>query len=143
MPLTGLLRGLFFGRSPKQPIYKRGQLLSARPMRNDSIQWLMGEEEPIVTLLVPMRKKGFFHWISRIFRLPAEHQVELDALGSVVWSLCDGKHTVSAILERLMRQFKLERREAEVSLFAFLNTLAKRRYLAFQISKEPAARKKR
>lgn len=112
----------------RQPTYTRPQILSARPLRNPAIHW-EPDEQGFLVLKVPFRQSGFFRWLSRIFRLPDEHKIELDELGSLVWELCDGKHSVEAILTRVIKQSKLERREAEVALLTFLNTLLRRRYL--------------
>jgi len=38
---------------------------------------------------------------------------------------------VETIVQRLAQQYKLERREVELSLFAFLNTLARRGFIAY------------
>lgn len=129
------LKDLIFPRK-KGPQYTRGQLLSIRPVRNPLIPYEQNEDGFMI-LHVPFRKKALFRLLSRIFRLPTEHVVELDAVGSSIWELCDGKHTVSAILERIARHYKLDRREAEVSLFSYLNTLSQRRYIAFlQVKKK-------
>jgi hypothetical protein len=129
------LKDLVFPQK-KIPQYTRGQLLSIRPVRNSLIPYEQNEDG-LMVLRVPFRKRPVFRLLSRIFRLPTEHVVELDAVGSSIWDLCDGKHTVSAILERIARHYKLDRREAEVSLFSYLNTLSQRRYVAFlQVKKK-------
>ncbi|MCS7065643.1 MAG: PqqD family protein, partial [Fimbriimonadales bacterium] len=58
-------------------------------------------------------------------------RIELDETGSTVWNLCDGQHNVESIVQRLTRRYKLERREAEYALFAFLNTLVRRGFVAY------------
>jgi hypothetical protein len=84
-----------------------------------------------VLLIVPVRPRGLMRLLTRLFKLPREHRIELDETGSTVWSLCDGQHSVEAIVQRLVRQYKLERREAEYALFAFLNTLTRRGFIAY------------
>jgi hypothetical protein len=122
-----LLRRLF--RRPKPPIDRR-QVLRLYPIRNALVRHEQNEAG-VFMLIVPLQPRGIFGWLSRIFKLPREHRIELDEIGSAVWALCDGKHAVETIVQRLTQQYKLERREVELSLFAFLNTLARRGFIAY------------
>jgi len=123
-----LLRRLF--RHPKPPPIDRRQVLRLYPIRNALVRHEQNESG-VFTLIVPLQPRGIFGWLSRIFKLPREHRIELDEIGSAVWALCDGKHAVETIVQRLTQQYKLERREVELSLFAFLNTLARRGFIAY------------
>lgn len=123
-----LLKRLFRRNTPPQ--VDRKQVLRLYPLRNTVVQYEQSEDG-VCTLIVPLKPRGLFGWFSRIFKLPREHRIELDEIGSTVWSLCDGRHTVDAIALRLTQQYKLERREAEYSLFAFLNTLSQRGFIAY------------
>ncbi len=118
-------------RKPKTTPLDRQQVLRLYPIRNPVVQY-EEREDGTCLLKVPMRPRGFLRWVSRIFKLPGEHKIELDETGSTVWRMCDGQHTVDSIVQRLVRQYKLERREAEVSLFAFLNTLSRRGFIAYR-----------
>ena len=120
------MRGVRIG---KQTI-GREQTLRLYPVRNPAVRY---ETQPsgCVLLIVPLRPRGLMRLLSRLFKLPHEHRIELDETGSTVWSLCDGQHSVEAIVQRLVRQYKLERREAEYALFAFLNTLTRRGFIAY------------
>lgn len=119
----------FFRRAKPAPLDRR-QVLRLYPLRNSAVRFEQNAEG-IYTLIVPLQPRGLFGWFSRIFRLPREHRIELDEIGSTVWSLCDGRHPVEAIVQRIVQQYKLERREAEYSLFAFLNTLSRRGFIAY------------
>lgn len=123
-----LLKRLF--RRAKPAPLDRRQVLRLYPLRNSAVRFEQSAEG-IYTLIVPLQPRGLFGWFSRIFRLPREHRIELDEIGSTVWSLCDGRHPVDAIVQRIVQQYKLERREAEYSLFAFLNTLSRRGFIAY------------
>jgi len=120
------MRGVRIG---KQTI-GREQTLRLYPVRNPAVRY---ETQPsgCVLLIVPLRPRGLMRLLTRLFKLPHEHRIELDETGSTVWSLCDGQHSVEAIVQRLVRQYKLERREAEYALFAFLNTLTRRGFIAY------------
>ncbi|GIV06965.1 MAG: hypothetical protein KatS3mg017_0167 [Fimbriimonadales bacterium] len=123
-----LLKRLFRRNAPPQ--VDRRQVLRLYPLRNAAVRYEQSEDG-IYTLIVPLQPRGLFGWFSRIFKLPHEHRIELDDIGSLVWTLCDGQHQVDAIAQRLTQQYKLERREAEYALFAFLNTLARRGFIAY------------
>ncbi|MCS7301250.1 MAG: PqqD family protein [Fimbriimonadales bacterium] len=123
-----LLKRFFKRRTPPQT--DRKQALRLYPLRNAAVRYEQNDEG-VYTLIVALPPRGLFGWFSRIFKLPREHRIELDEIGSTVWSLCDGRHQVDAIVQRLVQQYKLERREAEYSLFAFLNTLSRRGFIAY------------
>jgi hypothetical protein len=123
-----LLTRLFW--RPKPPPIDRRQVLRLYPIRNALVRHEQNESG-VFTLIVPLQPRGIFGWLSRIFKLPREHRIELDEIGSAVWALCDGRHAVETIVQRLAQQYKLERREVELSLFAFLNTLARRGFIAY------------
>ncbi|MFN7017228.1 MAG: PqqD family protein, partial [Fimbriimonadales bacterium] len=108
-----LLKRLFRRTAP--PPLDRRQVLRLYPLRNAVVRSEQ-KEDGVYTLIVPLPPRGLVGWLSRIFRLPREHRIELDEIGSVVWTLCDGRHSVETIVQRLVQQFKLERREAEYSL---------------------------
>jgi hypothetical protein len=123
-----LLKRLF-RRTASQQVERR-QVLRLYPIRNALVRYEQNNEG-VFTLIVPLQLRGIFGWLSRIFKLPREHRIELDEIGSAVWGLCDGKHAVETIVQQLAQQYKLERREVELSLFAFLNTLARRGFIAY------------
>ncbi|MFN7016859.1 MAG: PqqD family protein [Fimbriimonadales bacterium] len=123
-----LLKRFWQRRTPQS--LDRKQVLRLYPLRNAVVRYEQ-DEQGVYTLIVPLQPRGLFGWFSRIFKLPREHRIVLDDIGSVVWALCDGRHNVEAIAQRLAQQYQLERREAEYSLFAFLDTLARRGFIAY------------
>ncbi len=138
MTLLGRLLG-GSRRGVRLPAVERAEALRLRPIRNPIVRYETLDNGCTV-LIVPLRRRGLMRLLCRIFRLPAEHRIELDETGSTVWSLCDGQHSVDAIAQRLVRHYKLERREAEYALFAFLNTLVRRGFVAYT---NPSNRRRR
>jgi Coenzyme PQQ synthesis protein D (PqqD) len=57
---------------------------------------------------------------------PLTRKLQLDEMGSLTWSLLDGKRTVQDVVDFLCRRYKLNRREAEVATTGFLRQLGKR-----------------
>ena len=67
--------------------------------------------------------------------LPNKRVIVLDSIGTYVWRLCDGEHTIAQIIKGVQNQYKLNRKEAEASLFTFMQQLGKRNFIAFAMPK--------
>jgi hypothetical protein len=94
--------------------------------------------EGVVTLYAPFHAAAFVERIARWLGAPAragEAKVELDEVGSFVWNLCDGQRNVREMVACLADKYKLNRKEAEASLTAFLRSLAGRNLVAIVILK--------
>lgn len=117
-------------RRQRPPRLAREHALRLYPLRNPAVRYETRDNGCIV-LIVPVRPRGLMKLFQRLFKLPREHRIELDETGSTVWNLCDGQHSVESMVQKLTRQYKLERREAEYALFAFLDTLARRGFIAY------------
>jgi len=59
-------------------------------------------------------------------------KLQLDALGTSVWDLVDGKHSVRRMINIFAETHRLERREAEVSVTQFIRELGKRGLLGLR-----------
>jgi hypothetical protein len=57
---------------------------------------------------------------------PLTRKLQLDEMGSLTWSLLDGKRTVQDVVDFLCRRYNLNRRETEVATTGFLRELGKR-----------------
>ncbi len=53
-------------------------------------------------------------------------KVQLDAMGTSVWDLVDGKRSVRMIIRNFAKSHRLENREAEISVTSFLRQLGQR-----------------
>lgn len=120
-----ILEYIPFAKGKKKPT--RQQALASIPVRNAALRWHNKDGE--IHLFIPRKRSRVGDLITRLFRLPDEKQVNLDKVGSGVWELCDGNHSVEQILEYVQRRHKLSRREAEVSVSAYLKILADRRFI--------------
>lgn len=113
----------------KEKSVDKKRALGVLPLRNPVVGWDWNESEDEIILRVPLRKDRLSNIAKKVFRmkdLPEERQIALDEVGSYVWSLCDGQHDINTIVIELTRRFKMNRREAEVSVTTFFQTLAKR-----------------
>jgi hypothetical protein len=103
-----------------------------RPGRNSLLTWERRESGETI-LTVPQNPKvgPVTRAMAKWLQMPKERKVELDEVGGYVWELCDGHHTVEAIVQKTKQQYKMNRREAEVSVTMFLQMLHERRFIAF------------
>jgi len=67
----------------------------------------------------------------------ASRKIELDEVGTFVWDMCDGETTIREMIDRMSEEYTLNRREAEVSLTAFVKMLAGRQLVAVLVPRSP------
>ena len=65
-------------------------------------------------------------WTGSLPEKPRFRKLELDALGTAVWDLIDGRQSVRALVARFAKQHRLQHRDAEVSVTNFLRELGRR-----------------
>ncbi len=126
----------------KQPNIGREAMLNSKPSRNDTLEWEKNEEgEVAVTLKRGDSKK--VRVLSKIFWIPEKRTLVLDELGTQVWEMCDGRTTVEAMIRRLSEAHKLNSKEAEISLLAYLKKLGQKRLVGFIVDKQDLPKKKK
>ncbi len=113
----------------------RREFLALRPARNPRIEW--SENGGKATLTIPRADNWKIKVINVFFPVPRDKKVELDAIGSFVWTRCDGHHTIKSVSRDLQREYKLGAREAELSLQQFFKDLGRRGYIGFATEKRP------
>lgn len=150
--IVGLLKWAQEKVVGKKPEVSRTIVLAALPVRNPQVEWErvrkdadeesttdedeapaeVGTAEALVLIKVPRRKDRLGNLTAKIFRLPEFRNLELDEIGSDVWELCDGKHSVEDLTGVLVKKYRLNRRQAETSVTAYLKMLAERRLIALK-----------
>jgi hypothetical protein len=126
----------------KRQALTRDQSLAAKPVRNKNVV-VSRDDDGNVVFTLPRRKVWWADWIAKVLRMPERKKVALDEVGTVVWDLCDGKNTVRTIIDRFVQKYKLNRREAEVSMFAYLKELTRRGFVGLVLNGRPPDRKPR
>ena len=128
------LRAYFPFLNRKNSSLPRGEMLALRPLRNQAIGWEMkaDDETPGAKLTVPRRDDKFGQIVSRLFQVPPTKTIELDEFGAAVWEKCDGRHSVEQLVAFTSSAYKLNRRQAEVSVVSFMRMLAQRRLIGLQ-----------
>ena len=114
------------------PEVDRQGALRLRPAHNSRLTWEKTETGETI-LTVPQNDKvgRVTRWMAKWLNAPTDRRVELDEVGGFVWDLCDGNNTVDTIVARTGKQFKMNRREAEVSVTMFLQMLHERNFIGF------------
>lgn len=122
-----------FRRRPK-PL-SREQSLGSVPLRNEAIE-VERTDSGEIRLVIPLRQTLLAKALSRFLQVPKKRKVVLDEIGSFVWEQCDGKHTIRQIIGSLCGRYKLHRKEAEVSVVAYLRQLAAKGIIGIAVLKD-------
>ena len=113
----------------------RIEALASRPVRNrEIVEEKLDNGEVLLTYPLSLRP-----WLIALTgRLglrsqePLTRKLQLDEMGSLTWTLVDGRHTVQDMVELIGQRYNLNRRESEVALTRFLRELGRRGLIGFQ-----------
>ena len=86
-----------------------------------------------MVLAIPRKKARWVRIFSKLFAIPEEKKIYLDDIGGWVWQRCDGRVSVGKMIEDLAGEFKINSKEAEVSLLSYLKNLAQKRLIGFVV----------
>ncbi len=103
--------------------------LALCPWRNPALEWF--EQDGRVMLHIQRQKSWKTKILNLFLPLPEERTIALDAIGTHVWKMLDGKNSVGAIARSVAKEYKLVEREAELSVQQFFRELARRGYVGF------------
>ena len=117
----------------KPPPLPRRELLRAKPVRNERLTCEENSDGEIV-LGIPRRKTWWINTLSRVFYVPNRRTVVLDRIGSFLWELCDGQNTVDHVISTIRNEYKLERKEAEVSTLTYLKQLTEKGLIGLAVA---------
>ena len=110
-------------------------MLNSRPARNELLEWEKTDSGE-ARITVVRQETWKVRMLSRLFYVPRERKITLDEVGSEVWQMCDGRTTVAQMIDTLRGKYKLDRKEAEVSLLSYLKTLGQKRFVGFVLEGE-------
>jgi hypothetical protein len=141
--MIGFLKEMVTGG--KKPKPSRAQVLASQPVRNPVVEWgreARAEGMPSLMLLkIPRRKDRWGNIVARVMKLPDYRKLELDEIGSDVWEMCDGQTSVEALTKAIVTKYRMNRRQAETSVTAYLRQLAERRLIAIRVGRPAAGAK--
>lgn len=107
-------------------------MLASKPVRNELVEWERDENDEVVIQLI-RQDTWKVKVLAKLFYIPKQRKIGLDAVGSQVWEMCDGKHSVDQMIRILAKEHKLNRKEAEVALMAYLKKLGQKRLVGFAV----------
>ena len=123
----------------RQKPLSREDSLASVPLRNEAIE-AERTDAGEVRLLIPRKESWWVNSLARFFYVPKHRRITLDEIGSFVWDQCDGKKNVRQVIQALCKRYKLHRKEAEVSVVAYLRMLAKKRLIGIAVLKKQVSR---
>jgi hypothetical protein len=93
-----------------------------------------------VVVTVPMKRPGWTRLVKWLVPLSQERRVELDAVGTWVLQLCDGRRTVEDVIEQVGEKYHLSFQEARVAVLQFMRMLVDRGIVAVILPEDRAAK---
>ncbi len=115
---------------PKTPTINRRQSLDALPVLNLGFKPETRSDGALDLVIRAPRRKSL---LSRFMPAMVEQRFKLDELGTFVYGLIDGTRTVEQIMDAFAKQFRLNKRESEISVAAFLRLLGERKIISLVI----------
>ena len=114
----------------------RDQALACIPVKRPQVQETRLESGEILLAYPDYKQPWFARLIRRLDRTGKDavriKKLQLDALGSSVWELLDGKRTARQVIERFADKYSLHPKEAEVSVSQFLRELGRRELIGLR-----------
>ena len=114
-------------KTPNTPT--RSDALGCRPVKSLHVsEDRLASGDVIVSYPVTLRP-WFARWARRLGGPGSQtrmKKLQLDALGTAVWDLLDGRRTVRRVVRDFADEHQLHPREAEVSVTRFLRDLGRR-----------------
>ena len=126
----------------KQPKIGREAMFKSKPVRNDQLTWEANEAGEVAVTL-ERGESWKVRVLSKLFWIPNQKTLVLDEIGSQVWNMCDGRTTVEAQIRKLSEVHKLNIKEAEISLLAYLKKLGQKGLVGFVVAKDDLPGKKK
>jgi len=124
-------------RQKQTPVkLNRTQAMACIPVKGGHVQESRLESGEILLAYPDYRQP----WFSRLFQRTGRpdkdtvrlKKLQLDALGTSVWGLLDGRRSVQQIIELFADTYSLHPKEAEVSVSQFLRELGRRELIGLR-----------
>lgn len=101
--------------------YKK--LLQAKPKKSENVESNDNGAESL-KIYAPYRKTFMAKILGRFMDIPEERSYKFNPLGVVVWSLCDGNHSIEEIKDIIVKRSKGDEKDIEKRLIKFINKLS-------------------
>lgn len=119
----------WFKKRKPQPVIPRSEALKMVPVRNAEVDETL-QDDGLIRLSYPLAVKPWFGELAEKVGMwdkrPMIKHLELDEMGTFVWRLIDGHHSVRAIADQFAAHYQIQPREAELSVTAFIKNIGQR-----------------
>jgi len=117
---------MMFTKKKPDALQQREALLGGVPVKNALVKTTL-RSNGMARLSAPLQRS----WLARKLGSDADEKTfELDDLGTFCWQQIDNRRTVETLITAFAEHHKLNLREAEVSVLAFLKLLVQRNLVA-------------
>ena len=110
----------------------RRQMLESTPRLNPAVRWKELESGKMLAAY-ERHAHGPMRLLMRLAPTAAWSELMLDEVGSAVVRRIDGRHTVADLIAFVAAEHKLNRKEAEVALLKYMETLGRRNLVGFEL----------
>lgn len=108
-----------FGKLPEN----KKKVLLAYPIRNE-VKWQ--KENGVIIITFKKNFTRFERFLNKYLKGPEDIKLRLDEVGTRIWELCDGEHTIKDILLIIDNEFKEKIEPVDKRVSGFLEILLKR-----------------
>jgi len=117
---------------PRRPRLSRQDMLESVPHVNPAVRMT---ELDTGCMMVVYEKAGnrAIRLLRKLFAVPEMSELLLDEAGTKVARQVDGRRTVAEIIAYVAREFRLSRKESEVSVLRYMDTLGRRGLVGFEV----------
>lgn len=128
---------------PAAPLMNRGAALACVPVKNRHVrEERLDSGEVVLHYPVTVRPwmAAVARWLGAGSAPPRTAKLQLDRLGSAVWSMLDGQTTLRRMAAAFAEKHRLERKEAEVAVAQFIRELGRRGLVGLRGESSPGGR---
>ncbi len=111
--------------------------LRAKPVRVAADYEINDEGNAVI--LVEINYRGLLARIMKAISIvppPRYKRIVLDRMGTRVWLLCDGRHTVNDIVKKLVKETGMSRRSMELAVYQYISRLVEKGLVALVLPEE-------
>ena len=119
----------FLKKRVSKPQLTRAESLKYVPVKNMEVSESRLDNGDVLLIYPIVMRPWIGALLRKLKRPPAECQtrkLQLDALGTSMWDLIDGKRSVQQLITTFTKMHQLHGKEAQVAVTAFLLDLGKR-----------------
>ena len=108
---------------------KEENYLDYIPKKSDKIHWI--EKEDGLIQIIIYRDSLLEKIVRKLFFTPDKYRIDLDKMGSFIWSHIDGQKNIHQISQLVKEEFKEEAEPLYERLVQYMNILKNNKFIEF------------